>query len=133
VAQGLDLFSAFLPGVNACAQVIVVAPCCHKQVRKNMKARNELAPLLQHGIMEERLAEILTDGIRALLMESRGDRTSVFEFISTEHTAKNIMITAVKQDNSSAKALTQVTALKESFGIREQRLETLLAKTTGDG
>jgi len=117
---------AIAAGIKAGAQVIVVAPCCHKQVRKSMRARNELAPLLQHGILEERQAEILTDGIRALLLESRGYRTSVFEFISTEHTAKNLMITAVKQGQPSAKAIEQVAALKESFGIREHRLETLL-------
>lgn len=120
---------AIAAGIKAVAQVVVVAPCCHKQVRKSMKARNELVPLLQHGILEERQAEILTDGIRALLLESRGYRTSVFEFISTEHTAKNVMITAVKQGQPSAKALEQVAAIKESFGIREHRLETLL--TTG--
>ena len=117
---------AIAAGVRAGASVIVVAPCCHKQVRQSMRARNELAPLLQHGILEERQAEILTDGIRALLLESRGYRTSVFEFISTEHTAKNLMITAVKSGQPSAKALEQVAAIKESFGIREHRLEGML-------
>jgi SAM-dependent methyltransferase len=120
---------AIAAGVGAGAQIIVVAPCCHKQVRKAMTARNELAPLLQHGILEERTAEILTDGIRALLLESRGYRTRVFEFISTEHTAKNVMITAVKQGQPSAKALEQIAALKASFGISEHRLETLLMAT----
>ncbi len=117
---------AIAAGVRAGASVIVVAPCCHKQVRQSMRARNELSPLLQHGILEERQAEILTDGIRALLLESRGYRTSVFEFISTEHTAKNLMITAVKSGQPSAKALEQVAAIKESFGIREHRLEGML-------
>ncbi len=118
---------AIATGIRAGASVIVVAPCCHKQIRQEMSARNELAPLLQHGILAERQAEILTDGIRALLLESRGYRTSVFEFISPEHTAKNIMITAVKRGHPSADALRQVAALKESFGIREHRLEALLA------
>ena len=51
-----------------------------------------MAPLLRHGILEERQAEILTDGIRALLLEANGYKTNVFEFISTEHTAKNVMM-----------------------------------------
>ncbi|HEX2749881.1 MAG TPA: SAM-dependent methyltransferase [Verrucomicrobiales bacterium] len=117
---------ALATGIRAGASVIVVAPCCHKQVRKSMFPHNELSPLLQHGILAERQAELLTDGIRALLLESRGYRTSVFEFISTEHTAKNLMITAVKQGHSSAKALEQVAAIKESFGIRGQALEEML-------
>ena len=117
---------AIAAGVRAGAGVIVVAPCCHKQVRQNMRTRNELSPLLKHGILEERQAEILTDGIRALLLESRGYRTSVFEFISTEHTAKNVMITAVKQGPPSEKAREQVAVIKESFGIREHRLEGLI-------
>lgn len=124
---------AIARGVQAGARVIVVAPCCHKQVRKSMFARNELAPLLQHGILAERQAEILTDGIRALLLEAHGYRTTVFEFISTEHTAKNVMITAVKQGHPSARALQQIAALKESFGIGEHHLETLLQKISGSG
>ena len=117
---------ALAAGVRAGAAVIVVAPCCHKQVRQCMAARNEVAPVLQHGILEERQAEILTDGIRALLLESRGYQTSVFEFISTEHTAKNLMITAVKSGQPSAKALEQIAEIKKSFGIREHRLEGML-------
>jgi len=119
---------ALAAGVWAGASVIVVAPCCHKQVRKSMSARNELSPLLHHGILEERQAEILTDGIRALLLEARGYRTSVFEFISTVHTAKNLMITAVKQGAPSKRALDQVAEIMESFGIREHALETMLAE-----
>jgi predicted lactoylglutathione lyase len=97
-----------------------------------MKAQNELAPLMQHGILEERQAELLTDGIRALLLEAQGYHTKVFEFISTEHTAKNVMITAttdsrrLNQRRSDARA--QVAALKTGFGIREHWLEKLLAE-----
>lgn len=118
---------ALAAGVRAGAQALVVAPCCQKQIRQSMDARNELAPLLQHGILAERQAELLTDGLRALLLETRGYRTSVLEFISPEHTAKNLMITAVRASRPSQKAAAQIAALKESFGIREHRLETLLA------
>ena len=118
---------ALAAGVRAGAQVLIVAPCCHKQVRQSMDARNELAPLLAHGILAERQAELLTDGLRALLLETHGYRTSVFEFISPEHTAKNLMITAIRQARPNPKAAAQIAALKESFGLREHRLETLLA------
>ena len=122
---------AIAAGIREGASVIVVAPCCHKQIRKAMNTRNEMAPLLRHGILEERQAEILTDGIRALLLESEGYRTAVFEFISTEHTAKNVMITATRTKRSAdekrrSEALGKVAALKAGFGIEEHFLERLL-------
>lgn len=116
---------AIAGGLRARAKMIVVAPCCHKQVRRDMATKNELAPILKNGILEERQAEILTDGIRALLLESQGYRTQVFEFISTEHTTKNVMITAVKGRKNAA-ALGQVAALKTAFGLEKHFLETLL-------
>ncbi|MBK8921842.1 MAG: SAM-dependent methyltransferase [Saprospirales bacterium] len=123
---------ALAKGIQARAGIVVVAPCCHKQIRRDMDAHNELAPILRHGILEERQAEILTDGIRALLLEASGYRTNVFEFISTEHTAKNLMITAVESGRPAtdakrrAEALEKVAALKAGFGIREHFLERLL-------
>jgi hypothetical protein len=95
-----------------------------------MQAKNELTPLLQHGILLERQAEIVTDGIRALLLEAEGYHTKVFEFISTEHTAKNVMITATmdhrRLNQRRTDALAQVAALKTGFGIGEHWLEKLL-------
>lgn len=123
---------ALAKGIHARAGIVIVAPCCHKQIRRDMETHNELAPILRHGILEERQAEIVTDGIRALLLEANGYKTNVFEFISTEHTAKNVMITAVNGSRSTAdagrrqEALKRVAALKEGFGIREHYLEKLL-------
>lgn len=121
---------ALAKGIHARAGIVVAAPCCHKQIRRDMAARNELAPVLRHGILEERQAEIVTDGIRALLLEANGYKTSVFEFISTEHTAKNVMITAVaggeKSSGKKAAALEKVAALKAGFGVKEHFLEKLL-------
>ncbi len=126
---------ALAKGIHARAGIVIVAPCCHKQIRKEMDAHNELAPVLRHGILEERQAEIVTDGIRALLLEANGYKTNVFEFISTEHTAKNVMITAIEAGRSTTggqrrdEALEKVAALKSGFGIREHYLEGLLKET----
>jgi len=121
---------ALATGIHARAGIVVAAPCCHKQVRRDMAAHNELAPILRHGILEERQAEIVTDGIRALLLEANGYKTSVFEFVSTEHTAKNVLITAVGERRDDAKkkaaALEKVAALKAGFGLKEHYLERLL-------
>ncbi len=121
---------ALAKGILGQAKAIVVAPCCHKQIRKAMHTQNELAPLVRFGILEERQAEIVTDGIRALLLESEGYKTNVFEFISTEHTAKNVMITAVadvRLKAQASQALAKVAALKSGFGIDKHFLEGLLA------
>lgn len=121
---------AIASGVKAGAKAIIVAPCCHKQIRREMAAQNELAPVLQHGILEERQAEIVTDGIRALLMETQGYKTQVFEFISTEHTAKNVMITGVRRAKSQEKTgplFEKIAAIKAGFGIKQHFLETLLS------
>ncbi|MCK6690827.1 MAG: SAM-dependent methyltransferase [Thermoanaerobaculia bacterium] len=121
---------ALAKGIHARAGIVIVAPCCHKQIRRDMETHNELEPILRHGILEERQAEIVTDGIRALLLEANGYKTNVFEFISTEHTAKNVMITAINGrrwtvDGRRA-ALEKVAALKAGFGIQEHYLEKLL-------
>lgn len=116
---------AIAKGIQSGAQYIVVSPCCHKQIRKSMKHHNALSPILSHGILEERQAEILTDGIRALLMEAHGYKTQVFEFISSEHTGKNLMITGVK-GIANPKAIEEVEAIKKLFGIEYHYLEKLL-------
>ncbi len=137
---------ALAKGIRTRAGIVIVAPCCHKQIRREMEARNELAPVLRHGILEERQAEIVTDGIRALLLEANGYKTNVFEFVSTEHTAKNVMITAVdggrkteeghaerdgaeRPEKRRDEALEKVAALKAGFGIHEHYLERLLKET----
>jgi SAM-dependent methyltransferase len=125
---------AIAKGIHAKADTIVVAPCCHKQIRKDMEAATPaptLEFLLKHGTLMERQAEMVTDGLRALLLELHGYRTKVFEFISDAHTPKNVMITATRGELPSPKrraALEQeIAAAKAQFGIRRHYLETLLA------
>lgn len=116
---------AIAKGIKAGAEIIVVAPCCHKQVRKQMQVTSEMQFVTKHGILEERQAELLTDGIRALLMEAHGYKTKVFEFISSEHTSKNVMITGIKS-NPNMEAFAQVSAIKAQFGLDYHYLEKLL-------
>lgn len=78
------------------AKVILSVPCCQHEV--NAQIQNEmLAPVLQYGLLKERMAALMTDGIRAQLLEAAGYRTQVLEFIDMEHTPKNIMVRAVYQ------------------------------------
>ena len=119
---------AIYSGIKINAKVIICAPCCHKQIRKQMMPENELKSIVKHGILLERQAEITTDAIRALLMEANGYKTKVFEFIATEHTPKNVLIVGIKSDNpaNNNNALEKVAALKSLFGIKTHHLETLL-------
>lgn len=116
---------AIARGLAAQADHIVVAPCCHKQVRKSMAPDEALQPMLQHGILLERQAEMLTDSIRSLLLEREGYQTKVFEFIGTEHTPKNVMITAAK-GRARTEAQQEIEHLKQLFGISRHHLEDLL-------
>lgn len=115
-------------GVEAGAALVVTAPCCHKEVRPQIVVPAQLRGVLRHGHLLEREAESVTDSLRALLLEAAGYRVKVFEFVSTEHTRKNTMIAAVRRDDAPNReaALAEFRALKEFYGIREQRLERLL-------
>ncbi len=115
-------------GIRSGAEIIMCSPCCHKQIRPQLKSPSLLQPILHHGIHLGQEAEMVTDGLRALLLEANGYDTQVFEFISLEHTSKNKMILAQKRkiarDNSAISL--QIKAIKEFYGITEHCLERLL-------
>lgn len=120
---------AIFRGIEMGSQVIMVAPCCHKQIRKEFNPQNSLKEITRFGILEERQAEMVTDAISALLLEAYGYKTRVFEFIETEHTPKNVMISAVRHKNEnspSARVFERIGALKAMFGITSHHLEVLL-------
>jgi hypothetical protein len=109
---------AIFKGIRSGAETIVVSPCCHKQIRKQLNINNELKEITRHGILEERMAEMATDSLRALMLEAHGYSTSVFEYISDEHTHKNIMITAVKKKKTAEPSVytEKIGGLKKFFG-----------------
>ncbi len=120
---------AIFRGIQSNASLIVCAPCCHKQIRKEFNVTNELSHVLKFGILKERQAELLTDGLRALIMEAFGYKTKVVEFISSEHTPKNVMIVGQKiatQNPNKQNILDSITAIKQVYGIKKHYLETLL-------
>ena len=121
-------------GLRAGASIIMCSPCCHKQIRPQMQTPPLLRPMLQHGIHLGQEAEMVTDSLRALLLESQGYETQVFEFVALEHTSKNKMILAVKKVGAALAAaekrrpevLAQIAEIKRFYGLREQCLETLI-------
>lgn len=115
-------------GIRAGAEIILCSPCCHKEVRPQLLSPHPLRPLLKHGIHQAQEAEMLTDGLRAMLLDAAGYDTQVFEFISLEHTNKNKMILAVKraQPRTPDEVIAQIHDLKAFYGVQQQCLETLL-------
>jgi hypothetical protein len=93
-----------------------------------------LRPLLQHGLHLGQEAEMVTDSLRALLLEEQGYETQVFEFVALEHTSKNKMILAVRKSGAALAAAekrrpelrAQIDEIKRFYGIREQCLESLI-------
>ena len=123
------------------SDIIVVAPCCHKQVRPQLNAHfsstREVHPfssILKHGVYRERISETVTDSLRALLLEYAGYKVQVFEFIGGEHTSKNVMITAIKVRESGAteSIREQILSLADLHGIRNQKLAQMMEFDLGE-
>ena len=122
---------AIYKGLQSEAELIVVAPCCHKQIRREIeknKAHNDLKFLTKYGIFLERQAEMVTDGIRALILEYFGYKTKVFEFISDAHTPKNVLVVGIKSGinpKRQEEILQEIAQTKAYFGIDYHHLEKL--------
>ena len=116
-------------GIRLNASMSMCAPCCHKELRPQLKSPEVLQPMLQFGIHAGQQAEMLTDTLRALLLKAYGYETKVFEFVALEHTSKNKMILATKRKDiqqPDPNIMQQIQALKAMYGIEKQSLELLL-------
>ena len=116
-------------GIRLGAQVIMCAPCCHKELRPQLQSPKVIQPMLQFGIHAGQQAEMLTDTIRALLLKAYGYETKVFEFVALEHTSKNKMILATKRKDFSepdVEVIAQIQDLKKMYGIQKHSLELLM-------
>lgn len=124
---------AIYRGIKANAKIIMCSPCCHKQVRTDMETEGILAEITQFGILAERQAEIVTDTIRALILEAYGYKTNIAEFITTEHTPKNLLISAVRKRNLTKelpdmKVIERVNQLRKLFSVKQHYLQELIGK-----
>jgi SAM-dependent methyltransferase len=106
------------------ADAILAVPCCQKEAYRQLES-DLLAPLLRHGLAKERFAALVTDTLRAQLLELAGYRTQLVEFVPLEHTAKNVLIRAVKGPPAGADARRAYEELRDSLGL-DPALERLL-------
>jgi SAM-dependent methyltransferase len=110
-------------------RVILAVPCCQHELANTIDSR-ELAPLLRHGILHERFAALATDALRSLVLEICGYATQVVEFIDLEHTAKNLLIRAVRREQADpaqrTSRLAEYQSLKRLVGMESPYLERIL-------
>ena len=109
--------------VNWGARVILSVPCCQHELNGQME-NSLLRPVLQYGLIKERMAALYTDAIRAQVLEYRGYRTQILEFIDMEHTPKNILIRAVRQGRKRDNGL-RIRELAEFLHVRPTVVELL--------
>jgi SAM-dependent methyltransferase len=109
---------AIAAGVRLGADAIVVAPCCHHELASQIAARGKDA-LLRHGLLLGRQADLVTDALRAAALEMAGYRVEVMEFVSVEHTAKNVMLRAERSPSAARaeRAAAEYVELRDRFGV----------------
>ncbi|WP_168219282.1 class I SAM-dependent methyltransferase [Limnoglobus roseus] len=122
---------AVAQAVRSEAKLLMSVPCCHHHLNRLLQAAGPaeaLKPMLRHGILHERTADILTDSFRALALRVMGYRVDVVEFVSPEHTARNLMIRAVRTGHAGeVAAVREYRALKEFWGVTPY-IETALGE-----
>jgi len=107
------------------ASVILAVPCCQKEAYRQIES-DLLQPLLRHGLAKERFAALVTDTLRAQLLELAGYRTQLVEFVDLEHTPKNVLIRATRGKPAGVETRRSYEELRDSLGL-EPSLERLLS------
>ncbi len=120
---------ALAQGIQWASRLIISVPCCHHNLQAQIRHHpppDVFRPVIRHGILAERLGDILTDSLRALILRIMGYQTEVLQFISEEHTAKNIMIRAIRSDLPAPPAfIAEYRRMKEFWKVTP-RLDELL-------
>ena len=129
---------AIIKGIESGAKLIICAPCCHKQIRQEMEKSKVVDAITRYGIFMERQAVMITDTIRALILEYFGYKTQVMEFIEMEHTPKNVLLVGRKVGEPSAEEkeaiLKEINNLKERYRIEKHYLEKIfVGRNVGTG
>lgn len=126
---------ALARAVRWTAPLVLVAPCCHHDVQRQLQQGGAVLPfpaLTRHAILRERFADVLTDALRALLLRLLGYRVDVVEFIDSRHTPRNTMIRAVRTGAPpTGELMTEYRELTEAFRVRPvlaRMLDTELAR-----
>lgn len=115
---------ALAMAVNIKAKAIVAVPCCHREILGQFSLE-KLQPVLKYGILKARFADVITEGIRGVLLESKGYKVSMVEYISPLDTPKNLMIRAELKNEGNNKAKAEYVEIKKFLAV-EPSLEKML-------
>jgi len=116
---------AIAKGIELDAPFLLIVPCCQHEVIDQL-SDHPLKAIARHGVYKARLADLLTDAMRTLILEAAGYKVTVTEYVSPIYTPKNIMIQAEKVQSSNKMALEQYMELKSMFGDLNLELEKML-------
>jgi hypothetical protein len=122
---------ALAQGIRWDSRLIVSVPCCHHNLQEQIRHQpspDAFRPVLRHGILAERLGDVLTDSFRALILRIMGYQTDVMQFISSEQTAKNLMIRAIRSDTPPPPAFVEEYRQMKAYWNVTPWLETLLGE-----
>ena len=115
---------AILKGIRNNAKLIICAPCCHKQIRREIEKSGKTDAMTRYGIFLERQAVMITDAVRALVLEYCGYKTQVMEFIEYDNTPKNVLLVGRKSDKpvDKERVANEIKNLLDQYGIEEHYL-----------
>lgn len=113
---------ALFHGIRWGCKVIMSVPCCQHEINNQIK-NHKMDIILKYGILKERFSAIMTDAVRAKILEIKGYKTAVMEFIDMEHTPKNIMIRAVKGASPKAEDIAELKVFLDEYGVKQKLFE----------
>lgn len=99
------------------ADVILSVPCCQHELNRQI-GHKDMAPVMDYGLLKERFAALVTDGLRAKYLEREGYDAQILEFIDMEHTPKNVLIRAVKKKKKNEKVAEEITRCEKLLGVK---------------
>ena len=118
---------ALFYGIKSKSKLIICAPCCQHEVLMDLqKSETSNRKFISHGLFLQKQADLITDNSRVMLLRSQGYQVDVIDFVSTEHTQKNTLITAIKKGKPSPNHLHEYEAYKKAFGFSGIKLELLM-------
>jgi len=120
---------ALLLGMNKKSRIIVCAPCCQKEILPQIRNSKVLAKFIQNGLFLHKMADLITDNARVMLLQSQGYKVDVIDFVASEHSPKNTMLIATKRRGKQKKYFDQFQSYKKENGFETFKLEDMMIQS----
>lgn len=117
---------ALFMGLKMKSKVILCAPCCQKEVLLSLKEKKSLSKFINNGLFLHKMADIITDNARVMLLQSQGYHVDVIDFVATEHTQKNTLIAATKKSGKKPAFYEKYKSYKSEIGFDGIKLEQMM-------